>query len=101
MLMSFDRPGLAWWSQRRGVMPLVMLMILPGEMRSKSAKMVSFMSSVWIRDTPLTVWLPTMARCAIRTRRPPVSSMSDMRLTSSASPGKRCRTSSRKRWLIS
>ena len=41
--------------------------------------------------------LPTAARCAIRTRFSAPSSMSDSRATRASSPGKRVRTSSRKR----
>ncbi|SKV05119.1 Uncharacterised protein [Mycobacteroides abscessus subsp. abscessus] len=51
--------------------------------------------------TPLMAWLPTVARCAIRTLLPPSSPMSDMRRTRASSPGKCARTSSRKRRLIS
>jgi hypothetical protein len=71
---------LAWFSQRRGVTPLVMFTILSGHRRSKSAKMVCFISWVWIAATPFTLWLPTMARWAMRMRLPlAISSISDMR----------------------
>ena len=49
----------------------------------------------------LAAWLPTVARCAMRTLRPPSSPINDIRRNRSSSPGNRARTSSRKRRLIS
>ena len=64
-------------------------------------KMVRFINSVCSAATPFTVWLPMIARCDMRTRRPPVSSMMDRRAARSQSCRKRMRTWSRKRRLIS
>ena len=52
-------------------------------------------------ETPLIEWLPTIARFAMRTRLGVDSSMIDIRLTRSTSPGWATETRSRKRRLIS
>ena len=70
-------------------------------MPAKSRSTFSRSSRECSAATPLTWWLATVARCAMRTGRSPVSPMSDMRGRAASSPGKRARTSSRKRRLIS
>ena len=98
---SAANPGLLMATKRRGVTPLVTLSKRSGHISAKSRSTVSFSSVECSAATPLTAWLPTVARCAMRSRRSPPSSIIDMRTTRASSPGKRWRTSSRKRRLIS
>ncbi len=93
--------GLAKSINRRGVTPLVLLLNRPGQSSWKSFSTLVLSSSLCRAETPLTAWLPTQAKCAIRTRLPPVSSINDMRAMRWSSPGKCLRTSSRNRELIS
>ena len=97
---SADRPGLASDSQRRGVTPLVMLVKRSGHMLAKSAKMVCTSRSECSAETPLTLWLPTIDRCAMRTRRSPCSSISDSRARKPLSPGRWRAACSRNSLLI-
>jgi hypothetical protein len=53
------------------------------------------------RGDAVDAWLPTVARCAIRTHFSPCSLISETRATRASSFGKRARTSSRNRRLIS
>mmetsp|Transcript_39625 Transcript_39625/g.97060 ORF Transcript_39625/g.97060 Transcript_39625/m.97060 type:complete len:313 (-) Transcript_39625:888-1826(-) len=98
---SAARPGFAWPSQRRGVTPFVTLWNLDGHSCAKSGNTSFFTISEWMRATPFTAWLPTMARCDMRIMRVPPSSMIDMRRRRSMSPGQRRSTSPRKRALMS
>ena len=66
-------------SQRRGVTPLVMFVKRSGQSFAKSAKIVCTSSSECSAETPLTLWLPTIDRFAMRTRRSLPSSISDRR----------------------
>ena len=68
-------PGLHCISQRRGVMPLVLLLIRPGYSALRSENTVSFISSVCSAETPLIECAPTKARLPMRTRRSPLSSI--------------------------
>ncbi len=98
--ISCVSPGLEWASQRRGVTPLVMLVKRSGHRLAKSAKMVLTSRSECSADTPLTLWLPTIDRCAMRTRRSPDSSISDSRRRNWPSPGRCAAARSRKSWLM-
>ena len=50
-------------------MPFVTLVKRSGYMRAKSAKISRVISCECSFDTPFTLWLATIARCAMRTRR--------------------------------
>jgi len=100
-VINWVRPGLLTAMKRRGVTPLVTLQNLSGHSVAKSNKTVCFSKSVWSRATPLILWLPTLARWAMRTYRGPLSSMIESRASRASSPGNAARTSSRKRRLIS
>ena len=75
--ISCGRPGLACTSQRRGVMPLVLLLKRSGNSSRSRQRSSRFISSVCSADTPLTLWLATIARCAMRT--PPFAGLVDQR----------------------
>ena len=64
LVISSVKPGLHWTSQRRGVMPLVLLLMRSGYRRCRSANTVFFISSVCSAETPLTQWLPTKGEVA-------------------------------------
>ena len=67
-VISWARAGLALRSQRRGVMPLVLLLNFAGQNSAKSLQdFESSRSSVWSFATPFTEQDPTMARWAMRT----------------------------------
>ena len=93
--------GLASSSQRRGVTPLVLLLNRSGNISARSLTVVVRSSSEWMAATPLVLCEPTMARLAMRTLRSPPSSIEAQRATRPSSPGKRVRTSSSRRRLIS
>ena len=93
--------GLASSSQRRGVTPLVLLLKRSGNISAKSLTVTVRSSSEWMAATPLVLCEPTIARLAMRILRSAPSSMRLMRATRPSSPGKRARTSSSKRRLIS
>ena len=93
--------GLASSSQRRGVTPLVLLLKRSGNISARSLTVVVRSSSEWIAATPLVLCEPTMARLAMRILRSAPSSIRLTRATRPSSPGKRRRTSSRRRRLIS
>ena len=97
---SAARPGLACASQRRGVTPLVILVKRSGHNAAKSAKMVCTKRLECRADTPLTLWLPTIDKCAMRTRRSPVSSISDKRARKAESPGHWLAAKSKNSWLM-
>ena len=100
-VISSPGPGLASSSQRRGVTPLVLLLNRSGNISAKSATVLVRSSSEWMAATPFVLWEPTMARLAMRTWRAGAfldqAHPGDPRLIA----GMRCRTSSRKRRLIS
>src|SRR6478672_10028347 len=66
-VMRFATAGLASSSHRRGVTPFVLLLKRVGNISAKSRTVVVHRSSEWIAATPLVLWLPTIARCAMRT----------------------------------
>ena len=66
-VMSADSFGLAFFSQRRWVMPLVLLVNFSGHIY-RVAEGFGLGISVCSAATPLTAWPPTIARFAIRTR---------------------------------
>ena len=100
-VMLEARAGLASRSQRRGVTPLVLLLNRSGYISARSLTVTVRSRSEWMAATPLVLCEPTMARFAIRTLRSPPSSMRLTRPTRPSSPGKRVRTSSMSRRLIS
>ncbi len=100
-VISSASAGLAWRRKRRWSMPLVLFENRPGNSSAKSRKTCSRTIRECSSETPLTAWLPTTARLAMRSRRSPSSWTSDTRRTFSSSPGAWRRTSSRKRRLIS
>ena len=67
--------GFARARKRRGVTPFVTFTNFSGHSSWKSRSTSAFRSSVWSAATPLMRWLPTLARWAIRTERPPASSI--------------------------
>src|SRR5215831_3123628 len=71
-LSSFASGGLLSIMKRRGVTPLVMLWNRSGHSSAKSFSTVCCSSCVCRAATPLTAWLPTVARFAMRTRFSPV-----------------------------
>ncbi len=79
--------GLLRTIHRRGVTPFVTLRNISGANWWKSLMTSRLRSSVCRAETPLTAWLPTAARCAMRTYFSPDSSKRDMRRTRSSSPG--------------
>ena len=67
-VISADSSGLHLSSQRRGVTPLVWLMMLAGiELVEVVEHMVAQQLRVQLADTPFTQRLPTIARCAMLT----------------------------------
>ena len=68
---------------------------------AKSGTVFVRSNSEWIAATPLVLWVPTMARFAIRTFRPPPSSIRLTRANFASSAGCFARTSFRNRRLIS
>ena len=98
---SLARSGLASSSQRAGVTPLVLLLNRSGNIAAKSATVLVRSNSEWIAATPFVLWVPTIARFAIRTWRSGVSSIRLIRATFASSPGWAARTASRNRRLIS
>ncbi len=99
-VMSSDSPGFASRTNRRGVMPLVTLVNLPGKNSLKSGSTLSRSSCECSSATPLTLEPATVARYAIRTERSGNSEMIDMlRMRISSSP-KRSRTSTRNSSLM-
>jgi hypothetical protein len=79
--------GLASRSQRRGVTPLVLLLNRSGNMAARSATVLVRRSSEWIAATPFVLWVPTIARFAIRTCRFGPSSIRLILATFASSPG--------------
>ena len=79
LVMSALSFGLLSTIQRRGVTPLVTLTNFSGAIRWKSRSTVCLEQLVCSAATPLMAWLPTLARCAMRTYRSPVSSISERR----------------------
>ena len=65
-VISWARGGLALSSQRRGVIPLVLLLNFSGHNSAKSRSTSFFRSSVCSLATPFTEQEPTVARCAMR-----------------------------------
>ncbi len=93
--------GFASRSQRRGVTPLVLLLKRSGKISARSFTVVARSSSEWIAATPFVLCEPTIARLAMRTCLAGPSSIRLARATRPASFGKRERTSSSRRRLIS
>ena len=100
-LMVRASGGLASNSQRRGATPFVLLLKRSGKIAARSATTVVLSKREWISATPLVLWVPTMARLAMRTFRCGASWIRLTRATRPSSPGNRIRTSWRKRRLIS
>ena len=100
-VITADSAGFATSSQRRGVTPLVLLLKRSGNISARSLTVIVRSSSEWIAATPLVLCVPTMARLAMRILRCAPSSTRLMWRTRSSSPGKRARTSSSSRRLIS
>ena len=65
--MSWASGGLLTATNRRGVTPLVTLQNFSGHSSAKSRITVCLSRSECSRATPLTWWLPTVARLAMRT----------------------------------
>ena len=84
---SFARSGLASSSHRRGVTPLVLLLNRSGNSPAKSGTVLVRSSSEWMAATPLVLWVPTIARLAIRTLRTGASSTRLTRAAFASSPG--------------
>ena len=78
-VMSRASGGLASSSQRRGVTPLVLLPKRSGNISAKSGTTFVFSNSEWMAATPLVLWVPTIARWAMRTFRAGFSSIRLMR----------------------
>jgi hypothetical protein len=69
------------------VTPLVLLLKRSGNIAARSATVVVRRSFEWMAATPFVLWVPTIARFAIRTCRVGVSSMRLIRMTFPSSPG--------------
>ena len=101
LVMASASAGFESSSQRRGVTPLVLLLKRSGKRPARSLTVVVRNNSEWMAATPLVLCDPTIARFAIRTFRPPSSSIRLTRRTSPSSPPDRDRTVSSSRRLIS
>jgi hypothetical protein len=65
--IACDSRGFDSTIQRRGVTPLVLFENFSGHSSAKSRSTSLFSSSECSAATPLIAWLPTLARCAMRT----------------------------------
>ena len=100
-VIARESAGFDKCSQRRGVTPLVLLLNRSGNISARSLTVIVRSSSEWMAATPFVLCEPTIARFAIRILRCGVSSTRLTRSTRPSSPGKRLRTESSRRRLIS
>ena len=99
--ISLDSAGLHAFNQRRGVIPLVTLVSLPGYSSSNSGNRDDLTRRECISATPLTANEPITDRWPIRTIFSLPSSMIESLAFMALSPGHFLSTSAIKRWLIS